>query len=95
MFEMHRPQWIWSPLARLVLFTVCLAIAGTILAGAHYFVVDLPHQNAVAAPKNGVGPIGSCDLDISRLCYHLCYYNAECARQCGLEYGCMISSFVE
>ena len=95
MSEMHQPQPTRSPLARLVLFTVCLAIAGTILAGAHYFTVDLPHQNAVTAPKNDVGPIGSCDLDISRLCYQQCYNNAQCARQCGLKYGCMISSFVE
>lgn len=33
-----------SPLARLVLFIICLAVAGSCLAGAHYFVVDLPQQ---------------------------------------------------
>jgi hypothetical protein len=34
-----------SPPARLVLFTFCLSIAGTIASGAHYYAVDLPQQN--------------------------------------------------
>jgi hypothetical protein len=33
-----------TPMARLVLFVVCLAIAGTFVAGAHYFAIDLPAQ---------------------------------------------------
>lgn len=37
-----------SPLARLVLFMICLAGAGSVVAGAHYFVVDQPQQNALA-----------------------------------------------
>jgi hypothetical protein len=37
-----------SPLARLVLFIVCLSIAGSIAAGVHYFVVDLPEQKALS-----------------------------------------------
>lgn len=40
-----------SPLARLVLFIVCLAIAGSALAGAHYYAIDLPdQQNAARNP---------------------------------------------
>jgi hypothetical protein len=39
-----------SPLARLVLFMICLAIAGSAIAGAHYAVVDLPAQNHVQNP---------------------------------------------
>ena len=39
-----------SPLARLVLFMTCLAIAGSIVAGAHYLAVDLPTQEAVLYP---------------------------------------------
>jgi len=33
-----------TPLARFVLFMVCLSIAGTIVAGAHYYTIDLPQQ---------------------------------------------------
>lgn len=39
-----------SPLARLVLFMVCLAIAGSALAVAHYAALDLPAQNSVQNP---------------------------------------------
>lgn len=49
-----------SPLARLVLFVVCLSIAGTIIAGAHYYAVDLPRQSAVTAPENGLPPVQNC-----------------------------------
>lgn len=41
-----------SPLARLVLFMVCLSIAGTFIAGVHYAAVDLPQQQSVTAPTN-------------------------------------------
>lgn len=41
-----------SPTARLVLFMICLAIAGSVLAGAHYYAVDLPAQKNLQAPEN-------------------------------------------
>jgi len=41
-----------SPFARLVLFMVCLAIAGSIIGGLHYYAVDLPNQEYVQAPTN-------------------------------------------
>ena len=41
---------IKSPLARLVRFIICLAIAGSVVAGAHYFSVDLPYQDAALHP---------------------------------------------
>ncbi|MHB8164799.1 MAG: hypothetical protein ACYDDV_10755 [Methanoregula sp.] len=41
-----------TPLGRLVLFMVCLSIAGSLVAGAHYFAVDLPAQKAITAPAN-------------------------------------------
>jgi hypothetical protein len=44
-----------SPLARLVLFMVCLAIAGSFVAGMHYFAIDLPQQKTLQAPKNTDG----------------------------------------
>lgn len=54
-----------SPLARLVLFMVCTAIAGSILAGAHYAAVDLPAQEwALHAPANS----DSCDINYEGAC---------------------------
>jgi hypothetical protein len=41
-----------SPLARLVLFMVCLSIAGGLVAGACYAAVDLPQQKTIAIPHN-------------------------------------------
>jgi hypothetical protein len=41
-----------SPLTRLVLFIVVLAIAGTFVAGIHFFAVDLPAQKTIQAPEN-------------------------------------------
>jgi hypothetical protein len=42
-----------SPLAGLVLFMISLAILGSIIAGAHYYTVDLPdQQKVVQAPEN-------------------------------------------
>jgi hypothetical protein len=45
--EKNNPR---SPLARLVLFMVCLSVAGSIVAGMHYAVVDIPEQHAAACP---------------------------------------------
>jgi hypothetical protein len=42
-----------SPLARLVLFMVCLSIAGAFIAGVHYAAIDLPQQQSVTTPENG------------------------------------------
>jgi len=50
---MTEPHSTQSPFARLVLFMVCLAIAGTIIAGAHYLAIDRPQQERVQAPENG------------------------------------------
>jgi hypothetical protein len=41
-----------SPLARLVLFMICLAVAGSIIAGVYYYAVELPAQKAASAPEN-------------------------------------------
>jgi hypothetical protein len=40
------------PLARLVLFMICLAALGSILAGAHYLILDIPAQQNVPSPEN-------------------------------------------
>ncbi|PKL58131.1 MAG: hypothetical protein CVV34_03940 [Methanomicrobiales archaeon HGW-Methanomicrobiales-5] len=46
-----------SPLTMLVLFMVCLSIAGTVVAGAHYYAVDLPAQEKEMPPENDILPI--------------------------------------
>jgi len=45
---MTEPQSTQSPFARLVLFMVCLSIAGSLVAGVHWFAIDLPVQQARA-----------------------------------------------
>lgn len=57
-----------SPLAQLVLFMVCLSVAGTFVAGAHYYVIDIPEQKAIAGhpPGNANGDtIEKCNTCIS------------------------------
>lgn len=49
---MTESQIARSPLARLVLFMICVSVAGAFVAGAHYYVIDLPQQNLVQAPAN-------------------------------------------
>ncbi len=51
-----------SPLSRLVLFMTCLAILGSLLAGAHYYAVDLPQQNALKAPENAGYSNSNCQI---------------------------------
>lgn len=69
-----------SPLARLVLFMFCLSIAATIVAGAHYAVIDLPRQNAVQIPTNDAS-------DLIKECYFGCTTRGIpewiCRRDCG------------
>ena len=54
-----------SPLARLVLFMVCLSIAGSILAGIHYVAVDQPQQKALEAYAQCSGGCVSANVVIS------------------------------
>ena len=51
-----------SPLARLVLFMVCLSIAGTAVAGVHYYAVDLPQQESVQVPDNKMVLGSGCEI---------------------------------
>jgi hypothetical protein len=73
---------IRTPLARLVLFMVCLAIAGSILAGAHYYAIDLPQQRNAPAPENNIPIDAGC-----RICQSNCYGVADyydCMTECQL-----------
>jgi archaellum component FlaG (FlaF/FlaG flagellin family) len=66
-----------SPLARLVLFIVCLSIAGSIVAGVHYYAVDLPQQQNVQAPANSCGNYVEKQFECSSRCGQdpVCYGN--------------------
>lgn len=71
-----------SPLARLVLFMICLSVAGTILAGGHYLAVDLPQQKAFHPPAN-VGNYDPIQLLGPAVCTSKCPENdEECWRDC-------------
>lgn len=50
-----------SPLASLVLFMFCLSIAGSALAGAHYYAVDLPAQKNLQALENSADRAENCN----------------------------------
>jgi archaellum component FlaG (FlaF/FlaG flagellin family) len=56
-----------SPLASLVLFMCCLAIAASLFAAAHYLVIDLPAQKNLPAPENAESSKSNCDV-----CKHNC-----------------------
>jgi len=51
-----------SPLASLVLFMICLSIAGSIVVGAHYYTVDLPAQKNLQATDNAASNTLNCNL---------------------------------
>jgi len=56
------PTSAGTPLTRLVLFMVCISIAGTIVAGANFLAVSLPAQNAVQAPTNSYSETGGIQI---------------------------------
>lgn len=70
-----------SPLARLVLFMICLAIAGSVVAGAHYYTVDLPMQNTVQAPGNSVVQSWKCS-DCANVCRWAGTLSQTCYKMC-------------
>jgi len=58
-----------SPLTRLVLFMVCLSIAGAFVAGGHYYVIDVPQQKALSGY-----PPANANTDIKEKC-DTCTFN--------------------
>jgi len=56
-------EFLQSPLTRLVLFIICIAIAGTVVAGAHYYTIELPAQQSLQAPTNGDSCTNECYTD--------------------------------
>ena len=75
------------PLVRFVLFMTCLAIAGSIFAGAHYYVVDLPQQNALQAPENASSSTTRCATCVNncKVSKDIFYCIAQCDLVCSEE----------
>ena len=61
-----------SPLGRLVLVIVCLALAGSMVAGIHYLAIDLPSQDARKAPLNSANTHVLCATQF-HACSGVCY----------------------
>jgi hypothetical protein len=76
-----------SPLNRLVLFMICLSVAGSFVAGVHWYAIDLPLQESLQAPSNSIGGpggwacIAQCDAQAQE-CYQR-YETIECTVQNG------------
>jgi len=70
-----------SPLARLVLFIVCIAILGSALATLHYAAVDLPQQKAIPPPDNSQ-KLSKCSICTSNCVFEPDYFN--CMQECDL-----------
>jgi hypothetical protein len=80
-----------SPLSRLVLFMVGLSIAGTILGGVHYVLVDIPARETVPPPVNyDAGGctrcIASCTYQVwDDSCINACTRSCDCNPRCYYE----------
>lgn len=73
-----------SPLARLMLFMVCLSIAGACVAGAHYYAIDVPQQKALSEnpPAN---PANTDTAEKCNTCMNNCVYAVANYYQCLLD----------
>ena len=77
-----------SPLGRLVLFIICLSVAGAFVAGVHWYAIDLPLQESLQAPSNSIGGsdvsacIAQCDAQAQE-CYQR-YETIACTVQNGV-----------
>lgn len=78
-----------TPLSRLVLFLVCLSAAGGIIAGIHYFAIDLPEQMEPIEiiPDNIVPPYNPCCIAQNTTCFSNCTADdTGCMRECQVRY---------
>ncbi len=79
-----------TPLARLVLFMICLSVVGSIVAGVYYFAVVQPDQKALHSPTNRVCDYQKCvleEMDVS-MRYHEKYGWKFCAQCPGTGIDC-------
>jgi len=76
-----------SPLARLMIVMIFLALAGSITGGLHYYAVDLPHQKTIQPPTNSkscTDPERGC----GQVCYPLALNSRESYYACLRDIGC-------
>jgi len=77
-----------SPLHNLVLFLIGLALFGTIVAGVHYAVIDLPMQQANPAPMNeNLGSTGACAECIAKCTVQP--WETSCTQKCLKSCDCI------
>jgi len=79
------------PLARLVLVMVLLSLAGSIVAGAHYILMDLPVQNSLRPPVNSACsliPSGYCYTVAMTLCQPTSFNGPGAVSSCLADAGC-------
>jgi hypothetical protein len=74
---------ISSPLAKLVLFMVCLAILASSLATLHYYAVDLPQQKAIQPPDNS-NKLSKCPICVSNCNPNFVSDPVKCLVECDL-----------
>ncbi|MEI8331765.1 MAG: hypothetical protein WCF90_09010 [Methanomicrobiales archaeon] len=48
------------PLARLVIFMICLSVVGSVVAGVYYFAAVHPDQNTLYSQTNWVCEVHKC-----------------------------------
>ena len=73
------------PRVRLVMFMVCLSIAGAFVAGVHYLAIDLPQQNIQPPLNSGSGlSTASCVDQCFQLYLARCVWYEKVA--CGIQY---------
>lgn len=72
---------ISSPLEKLVLFIIGLAILGSAVAILHYAAVDLPQQKASPPPDNS-NKLSKCSICTSNCLFVSDYY--KCLSECDL-----------
>lgn len=79
---METTQTAGSPLGRLVLFMLCLAVIGTITAGGYYLAVELPSR-----PEADSRPPDNSANIMCANCLFKCNYDPkpfECRSHCDL-----------
>lgn len=64
---MSQPPSEQSSLTRLVVVIACLALAGSFVAVMHYYVVDLPQQQALLHPPFNAGDTNNCHTCLQKL----------------------------
>ncbi len=79
-----------SPLARLVLFIICLSITGSMIAGVHYFAVDLPNQQSISKPPANwaCACLNECDAKYWIGTRDGVLQNAKCTNDCFANHLC-------